>query len=146
MAQLRRIHQPLGRPFLRQHYAPGPFLLSLSQVSLPLTNNLHQSLQYDLPPNSASPLFLHANLLKHTSGVSRGSTFTKIKSAPSPDANSSSLDSARMWVYDGPGRGMCVDLEVGEGEKEAVVQDWDDVALRGLESFFYDEGGRAGGW
>lgn len=103
--------------------------------------------QYDLPPNTGTPLFLHANLLKHTSGVSRGSTFSKIKSAPSPMADSPSLDSARMWVYDGPWRGMCVDLEMGEGAaKQAVVEDWDDVGVRGLEDWYYDEGGRGGGW
>lgn len=94
------------------------------------------------------PLFLHANLLKHTSGVRRGSTFTHIKTLAAPHAskNDPALDGARMWVYTGRGRGMCVDLEV-EGKEEAVVYTWEEGGgLKGLEALFYDNGGKAGGW
>lgn len=92
-------------------------------------------------------MFLHANLLKHAAGAREGNTFTHIKTVPDARKNAAALDGARMWVYTGQGRGMCVDLEVDGGQDGVLIQTWEEGGgLPGLEHLFYSEGGRAGGW
>jgi hypothetical protein len=107
-------------------------------------------LQYTLSP-PYTPLFLHANLLKHTSGVGRGSTFTHIKTLKNATAlGNPGIDGAKGWVYQGRGRGMCVDVEIGEewkGEGEVETVMWEEGGgEHGLEDLFFDNGGKTGGW
>ncbi|CED82623.1 Alpha-mannosyltransferase [Phaffia rhodozyma] len=159
-------------------FAASPRWLSSAGNLNPAENNRfcgNTMLQYDLPPYTDTPLFLHANLLKHTAGVRQGSTFTHIKYInPSSSSSTSStykfgagglltpqetsarsdeLDGAKMYVYTGKRRGMCVDVEFEDftdgGNQEGKVElvEWEKGnGLKGLEDMFYKYGGRAGGW
>ena len=71
------------------------------------------------------------------------------------DIYNPSLNYAHLWVYQGPGRGMCLDLEWHDStpkergglEIETVeIGDIEADAFRGFEDAFFDEGGRVGGW
>ena len=101
------------------------------------------------------PLFVHANLLKHRNYVPRAGAFQTIKRAALDLANLTSLDAARMWVYQSGG--MCVDVELEEAkpgevadEIQRVVEErWDQVyegAFSGFSDMYHRHGGKGGGW
>ncbi|KAL7412809.1 mannosyltransferase putative-domain-containing protein [Mrakia frigida] len=142
-------------------FAASPTWLSSMGSLNPFENNRfcgHSMLQYSLPtlpPTPLKPLFIHANLLKHTASLPRGSVFSHIKSIrPSikttPEGKREGLDGARGWVYQGPGRGMCVDLEwvggeEGESGKDGVeTKEWEGA--KEFEDLFWEMGGKVGGW
>jgi hypothetical protein len=69
------------------------------------------------------------------------------------------LNHVHMFVYQGPTRGMCTDVELWQGgelltEEERKVQfiitqevgEVEGNPFEGFEDMFYDYGGRAGGW
>ncbi|WWD15658.1 hypothetical protein CI109_100080 [Kwoniella shandongensis] len=122
----------------------------------------HSVLQYDLvtpegftrPP----PLFVHSNLLKHLggTGLSRGGLFQQIRRMSDDDSSNPSLNYAHSFVYIGPGRGMCLDLDwhdhVPENVREEVglqtldVSEEEGGVFDGFEETWFEEGGRIGGW
>ncbi|KAM0753103.1 hypothetical protein T439DRAFT_346775 [Meredithblackwellia eburnea MCA 4105] len=121
---------------------------------------------YEVPKAHAPPLFMHANLLKHSGyNNQRGSTFESIKAA-FPD--STGYENARLMkdvrAKSENHRGICFDLwdadfEAGEGNLVQLEgaydlgrvhvfdfgESWGGV-LRNFEQMYYDEGGIAGGW
>jgi len=98
----------------------------------------------------APPLFVHGNLLKHSAGYKKGSTYTTIKRMKH-DNVSEVMDNPRTVVYNSR-QGMCVDVwdsfddvdpRRGGGEDatfnngEVVMESSDDAfggLLRGYES------------
>ena len=61
-----------------------------------------------LAATHAPPLFVHANLLKHSSNYQRGKYFTHVKHFK-PDLTDRSSDKPRTVVYHSR-QGMCVDM------------------------------------
>lgn len=120
-------------------------------------------LQHDLEipagQSSPRPLFVHSNLLKHIGGgLARGEVYTHIKHMALDKASEESLNYVRMFVYQGPTRGMCIEMHlIGAAEDglsdaqkavqkpvvEAVVDNRD---FDGFEASWWDEGGKVGGW
>ncbi|EJT97027.1 hypothetical protein DACRYDRAFT_85458 [Dacryopinax primogenitus] len=135
---------------------------------------------YDLshPPNTLpstppSPLFVHANLVKHSPPLSPAQKAFQTLKRPSPDypASAPILDRAHYFVYSSRG-GMCLDLELLPAPSPVeAAQDWEEedeygppLEGKGLEivteqwarvedgvyaefpGVWVDEGGKVGGW
>ncbi|KAL8281328.1 hypothetical protein RQP46_006362 [Phenoliferia psychrophenolica] len=136
------------------------FGLSPTEWELPDVRKLVDA-DFTPPRDHAPPLFVHANLLKHSGGLNgwfaknpftyhRGNTFQTVKHV-TPDLlqNSTSkvMDRIRFIVYNH--RGLCVDIweegaASGEVAQAVTTERWEDAwggMLRGFEDLFYDNGG-----
>lgn len=109
-------------------------------------------------PTHPEPLFVHANLLKHMSGVRQGEVFLQMRrlSLDQDDVRleyehgeEEPLDSAVGGAREIRGRGLCSDIwAFGEG---AVVETVDATAtfgglMAGFEEGYFGYGGRPGAW
>lgn len=120
--------------------------------------------QYDLadPATSSShpsPLFVHANLLKHLNSGFFANTnpFSIIKRPLDDVSNSRTLDNVRGFVY--TTNGMCTDFELINnpktedmgGETQRIIEENFEEVQDGKFNGWYDQvykkhGGKTGGW
>ncbi|BGP40398.1 hypothetical protein JCM10449v2_004360 [Rhodotorula kratochvilovae] len=163
---------PLSRPF-RGHTSCGHTMLQYGLDSerewalLRSSGRLPALAPGGKADKHAPPLFVHANVLKHTGYTHRrGTTFVMLK-RPVDDRLSAAPDALQGVRQAGlPTHGICVDVwdaEAREGARErvegaqdgayeeggVVLERW-EAAWEGLgsgfEEMYYDEGGVAGAW
>lgn len=94
-----------------------------------------------------------------TGGLNNGNTFTHIKRLTKDSYSEPSTNNAHLWVYQGPSRGMCLDLELQSrvnteqeleemGQKVVTyeIEEEEGQVFKGFVDMFFEEGGRVGGW
>lgn len=109
-------------------------------------------------PAHPEPLFMHANLLKHMSGVKKGEVFSQMRrlSLAQDDVRvvrekgkSRPLDNIVGGGKEIPGRGLCSDIwTFGDGAKMETLGTKDAFSglMGGFEEEYFQYGGRPGEW
>ena len=114
--------------------------LAMFQYSLSPADWIHflsASPDADFKASHAPPLFVHANLLKHSNGYARGQALNSVKRIKQ-DKVAVAMDASRSTVYTN-WQGMCVDIWDGFDDlhprQEGTFENGDVILESGNEAF-----------